>query len=124
MELQRIGSRGWQRVCRTLAISLACISLFPCVSASDDSVRFRYFESTRSDPRHPDGDHSKKPAEKSLATLVRLLEALESVQVSALWVLAVALGFYILATVQWNPGKEHFLPRRLGRAPPAFSFAV
>jgi hypothetical protein len=117
-EARRARSTSWTRICRTLAILLAAVSLFPCVSASDDEARNRYFESTQADPLHPQNGHSKKSPEQSLATLVRLLEALESVQVALIWVLTVALCFFVLVAVQWRAGIESFLVRRPGRSPP------
>lgn len=117
-EARRAGSSSWTRTCRALAILLAAVSLFPCVSASDDEARSRYFESTHVDPHHPQNGHPKKSQEQSLATLVRLLEALESVQVGLIWVLSVALCFFSLVAVQWRAGIESFLVLRPGRSPP------
>lgn len=117
----RSASSFWNRVCRTLAVLLAAVSLFPCVSASDDWVRAEYWNATQADPHHKQSNESGKSPEKSLATLVRLLEALESAQVSLIWVLSFALCSFALVAVQWQPGKEHFFPRRRGRSPP-FSF--
>lgn len=117
-EARRSSSTSWMRTCRALAVILAAVSLFPCVSASDDAVRTQYFESTQTDPQHPqDGQHRKTP-EKSLATLVRLLEALDSAQIAVVWVLAVALCFFALVSIQRRPGIESFLIRRPGRSPP------
>jgi hypothetical protein len=121
-EARRTRSTSWTRTCRTLAVLLAAVSLFPCVSASDDEARNRYFESTQADPHHPQNGQPKKSQEQSLATLVRLLEALESVQIALIWVLAVALCFFALVAVQWRPYIESFLVRRPGRSPP-FSFS-
>lgn len=118
LEFRRAPSSFWKRACRTLAVLLAAVSLFPCVSASDDWVRAEYWNATQADPHHKQSDESKKSPEKSLATLVRLLEALESVQVSLIWVLAVALCSFALLAVEWQPGKERFFPRRRGRSPP------
>ena len=117
-EARRTRCSSWTRTCRALAILLAAFSLFPCVSASDDEARTRYFESTQTDPHHPQNSHPKKSQEQSLATLVRLLEALESVQVGLIWVLAVELCFFAWVAVQWRAGIESYLIRRPGRSPP------
>jgi hypothetical protein len=117
-EARRSFSNSWTRTCRTVAVLLAAVSLFPCVSATDDAVRAQYFESTQSDPHHPQDGQPRKAPEKSLATLVRLLEALESVQIALIWVLAVALCSFALVAVLWRPGIESFLIRRPGRSPP------
>lgn len=105
------------RAIRALALFLAVVSLFPCVSASDDSVRLEYLGST-SAPGHTSG-HSKQSHSKSLAALVRLLEALESVQIPLIWALAVNLFFVTLVLVERRTGRDRSTPTRSGRAPPA-----
>ena len=120
-ETHRSDSKNWGRLCRTLAILLAAAFLFPCVSASDDSIRVEYWTATHVDPLHPHRDPAKSSPDQSLATLVRLLEALETVQIAVIWVLAVALCFFSLMAVQWQASLEFFSPIRRGRSPP-FSF--
>lgn len=120
-EAQRSPSRFWNRARRTLAVLVASVSLFPCVSASDDWVRAEYWNATQADTHHKQSDESKKSPEKSLGTLVRLLESLESVQVSLIWVFSVALCTFALLAVEWQPGQDLFVPRHRGRSPP-FSF--
>jgi len=103
-----------------LAIGLACVSLFPCVSSSDDSIRFQYFESTHADPHQPSGDQTKQRHDASLATLIRLLEALESVQISAVYALSVWLTFFGVALFLCFSGRDQVVPLRCGRSPPVF----
>ena len=117
-ESHRPDSKNWGRLCRTLAILLAAAFLFPCVSASDDSIRVEYWTATHADPLHPHRDPAKTSPDQSLATLVRLLEALETVQIAVIWVLAVALCFFVLMAVQWQGSLEFFSPSRRGRSPP------
>lgn len=117
-ESQRLNSHHWARLYRTLAILLAAAFLFPCVSASDDSIRIEYWAATHADSQHPHRDPTKKSPDQSLATLVRLLEALESVQIAVIWALAVALCFFALMIVQWQASLEFFSPSRRGRSPP------
>lgn len=116
-------STSWGRTSRGVALFLTVVSLFPCVSASDDSVRFEYlgYLQNSSAPDHNKSpDHSKNPnSDKSLATLVRLLEALESVQVLTFWTLAVFLCFCALALFEDPTLLERRTPRRCGRAPPS-----
>jgi hypothetical protein len=108
---------------RVLALSLALVSLFPCVSASDDSVRlqfFRYATGAQTDQTHrPSPVGQTTPLDKkTLATLVRLLEALESVQIGVCLVLSITLCLFALAFIETHTSLERFLPIRAGRAPP------
>src|SRR5579862_3586167 len=74
--------RNWRATtCRALALSLALVSLFPCVSASDDVARLALLGSQDASDadeqwagKHQQGDNTP------LATLVRLLELLEASQ--------------------------------------------
>ena len=102
-------------ISRALALGLALVSLFPCVSASDDAVRFQLY-STPENPQHP----SKAPHSdhKSLATLVRLLEALDSVQVATVLVLCFCLFLCYFALIETHRSLDRFVPIRAGRAPP------
>ena len=113
----RAGS-GKARVIRAVAVFVAAVSLFPCVSASDDSVRFEYLGSTQGAPSPLHPNQSKENPGKSLATLVRLLETLESVQVPLIWALWINLCFFALVLVEWRKGQDRMAPRRFGRAPP------
>jgi hypothetical protein len=105
------------RAIRALALFLAVVSLFPCVSASDDSVRFQYFDSTHQGQSH--SKDSKQSPGTTLAMLVRLLESLESVQIPLIWALLVSLLFFTLVLVEWRKGQSRPTPKRSGRAPPA-----
>ncbi|SRR6266849_8897617 len=107
---------------RALALSLALVSLFPCVSASDDSVRLQFFGAGANVPAMP--GHRPVPGsppadKKTLGTLVRLLEALESVQLTVSLVLSVVLCSFALALIESHQSLDRFLPTRAGRAPPA-----
>jgi len=112
-----------KRAARALAVFLCGIALFPCVSASDDSVWFQFLDSQS----HSRGAGSAP--EKSHATLVRLLEALESVQVPVIWSLAVVLCFFSLIFARALKSLVRVAPQSAGRDPPsarvpslAFSF--
>ena len=102
---------------RTLALGLALVSLFPCVSASDDWVRLQFLGSIS----NPPGNAKHTPSEpdpKSLATLVRMLEALDSVQVGVALALSIVLCLIALAVVETYHSLDRFQPARPGRAPP------
>src|SRR5258706_14986890 len=66
---------------RALALSLALVSLFPCVSASDDWVRMQFFTSGAAPADPHQSPLNSQSDKKTLGTLVRLLEALDSVQI-------------------------------------------
>ena len=85
-------------MCRALALGLALVSLFPCVSASDDSIRLTLLNSQFSGdaPAQLFGPDSH-PGTEFLATLVGLLEILESAQVTVVLVLSVSLCLFALA---------------------------
>jgi hypothetical protein len=109
-------------VYRSLALGIALVSLFPCVSASDDWVRLQFL-STASHQGNSKESTGDQPDQKSLATLVRMLEALDSVQVGVTLALAVVLCLFALAVVETYRSLDRFLPARAGRAPP-FSIPV
>lgn len=104
-------------ISRAVALSLALVSLFPCVSASDDAVRSQFFSANLGDSQHP--SNTPQPDKKSLGTLVRLLEALDSVQITVSLVLCFCLYLFALALIETHKSIERCLPIRAGRAPPA-----
>lgn len=106
------------RAVRALALFLAVVSLFPCVSASDDSVRFEYWGYSHRAPAGHPGESKQNPG-TALATLVRLLESLESVQIPLIVTLSVSLLFFTLVLVEWRKGQDRLIPQRSGRAPPS-----
>jgi hypothetical protein len=115
----------WARMSRGVAVFLAVVSLFPCVSASDDSARFEFLNAAgaaQSSPQPADpgpAEHAKKSHQASLSLLVRLLEALDSVQISAGWRLILILFFLAVVLVERREGLDRQVPLRSGRAPPA-----
>ena|SRR6266851_1168853 len=121
-ERRRIAGTRRALTYRTLAISLALISLFPCVSASDDSVRMQFF-SPGAAPTDSNHQHqtpaSSQTDKKTLGTLVRLLEVLDSVQITVSLVLSVILCLFALALIETHRSLDRFLPTRGGRAPPS-----
>src|SRR6266853_2549444 len=106
-------------MCRALALGLALVSLFPCVSASDDSIRLILLNSQFSGD---EPDQLSRPNSHSstelLATLVGLLEVLESAQVTIVIVLTVSLCLFALAFALRPVSLDRFLPACPGRAPP------
>jgi hypothetical protein len=116
VEKRRVSRR--QLISRAVALSLALVSLFPCVSASDDAVRLQFFSANATD-HHSSG--APQPDKKNLGTLVRLLEALDSVQVAVVLVLCFCLYLFAVALAEIRESLDRFLPIRAGRAPPAIA---
>jgi hypothetical protein len=110
---------NWARLSRAVALFLAVVSLFPCVSASDDQIRIENLEwGAAQAPAHGHPGPAHAPAGKSHAILVRMLESLESVQVPQILALAVTLSFFALVPIEWREGLERQAPMRAGRDPP------
>ena len=109
---------------RAVALSLALVSLFPCVSASDDWVRLQFFGASTAAPdtgnSHKSPVPNDQPDKKALGTLVRLLEALDSVQITVSLALSIVLCLFALAMVESHRSLDRFAPARAGRAPPCF----
>ena len=116
VEKRRVSRRAV--VSRAVALSLALVSLFPCVSASDDAVRIQFLTAAA-------GDHAPAKAplsdKKNLGTLVRLLETLDSVQIGVTLVLCFCLYLFAIALTETHRSLERFVPIRAGRAPPAIA---
>jgi hypothetical protein len=107
---------------RAIALSLALISLFPCVSASDDSVRLELMNA-QFQAGAPGHSHwsARSSSTELLATLVALLEVLESAQVTAILAFSVSLFLFALALAIHSDSVDRFLPACPGRAPPCGS---
>ena len=103
-------------ISRAVALSLALVSLFPCVSASDDAVRLQFFSTSTTDHQ---SSNTPQPDKKNLGTLVRLLEALDSVQIGVVLVLSFCLYLFAFALIETHRSLDRFVPIRAGRAPPA-----
>src|ERR1700722_2003081 len=104
---------------RALALALALVSLFPCVSASDDSVRLALLNAQASaDTSGHSSWNAQHSSTEMLAILVGLLEVLESAQVSVILALTIALCVFALALTIHPASLDRFLPSCAGRAPP------
>jgi hypothetical protein len=120
VSIRRRGVSGRRLVMgRALALALALVSLFPCVSASDDSVRLALLNAQASaDTSGHSSWSAPRSSNEMLAILVSLLEVLESAQVSAVLALAVALCVFSFALAIHPDSLDRFLPSCAGRAPP------
>lgn len=101
---------------RLVSVLLVTVSLFPCVSASDDLVNFSYVSAgleTRSGLGHSVPDNSNNNTEIYLA-----LQNLEHLQVTAFYTLFVALCFFGLVFSLAPRSILRQLPSYVSRGPP------
>jgi len=113
---RRTASRR-SKVRSVLAVFLAVVALFPCVSATDDSARIEYLASQH---QSSSGAIPETSTDKSLGTLVRLFEVLESAQIAIGLALATTLFFFALVASLRPTSIDRLMPALSGRAPPAF----
>jgi hypothetical protein len=111
-------SRLRDRFRRGFAVFLAAVALFPCISASDDFVRFGQMSAGPGAAGEvvaaaPDGS-----GESHAIHLARLLQVLESFQLSAASRLLVTLGFCSLVVVAVQFSQERSVVSPSSRAPP------
>jgi hypothetical protein len=99
-----------------MAVGLVMVSLFPCVSASDDLINFAYVSAgleTRSGFGH------SVPGNSDTDTVVYLaLQNLEHLQVTAFYTLIVAFCFLGLVGTNSPRSFVRQLPSFVGRGPP------
>ena len=109
-------SPGCAKAHRLIAVLLVMVSLFPCVSASDDLINFAYFSAgleTRSGFGHSVPDQSNGNTVIYLA-----LQNLEHLQVTAFYTLFVSLCFFGFVSYFRSKSLARQLPSFVGRAPP------
>ena len=114
---RRRPSAAMARIHRLMAVLLVTVSLFPCVSASDDVISFAYVSAgleTRSGFGH------SVPNENSTNTSViyLALQNLEHLQISAFYTLLVAICFFgfVFSSAQRSVFRQS--PSFASRAPP------
>lgn len=121
---KRRGFSLLRRIFGGVAVFLASLALFPCISASDDLVQLEWYGlHSKHAPAHDKDGAGHRHPEKSLATLVRLLEALEAaqlVQACSLVVLLLALAMVSLPASRLTARST---PNCSGRAPPALRWS-
>jgi hypothetical protein len=98
---------------RTLSVFLATVSLFPCVSASDDRVRLSNLGTGIVQQNAFDADH------RDNLPLAAQLAALEHAQTSQPFVLTLGFCFHPITRTELAACVRIFPCAALGRAPPA-----
>jgi len=115
---QRIPLRD--RCRRALVVFIACVALFPCVSASDDLVQFERLQINSRTGGEVASGSALKRGEKPALYLARLLESLENFQISTARQLLLTLCLLALVGTFSGESVKRPLPSPLGRSPPAF----
>lgn len=110
---------------QAIALALALVSLFPCISASDDSARLKNWNL----PGSPDSpsfgaDNSSRNDNDRLNALVRLLEVLEAGQAAVTKLFSLVLTLFALVAALRLRRTECVSPWHAGRSPPAACLAV
>ncbi|HEV2198347.1 MAG TPA: hypothetical protein VGR73_00890 [Bryobacteraceae bacterium] len=109
---------------QAIALGLALVSLFPCISASDDSARLKNWSLPGSqDSAALRADGSPHTDNDMLTTLVRLLEVLEACQAAVTKLFSLFLTLFALMAALRLSRTERVSPWRAGRSPPAACLA-
>jgi hypothetical protein len=105
------------RIHRLMAVFLVTVSLFPCVSASDDVISFAYVSAgleTRSGFGHSVPNENSHNA----SVMYLALQNLEHLQISAFYTLIIAVAFFgfVFSSAQRSFFQQ--LPSFVSRGPP------
>ena len=107
---------GSARGHKVLSVLLVMVSLFPCVSASDDVINFAYVSAgleTRSGFGH------SAPGNSDTDTVIYLvLQNLEHLQITSFYTLFVAFLFFGLVCLSTPRSVQRQLPSFVSRGPP------
>ena len=120
-ERRRRAGSNTGRLRRVVAVLLTTVSLFPCVSATDDEFCFSLLQT--SSGKHG-GLGAPLPQDAKDHTgnyLARMLESLDHYQVSSAYSFAVIFWFISLILLSTKIASVRDLLYRAGRSPPAFS---
>ena len=112
---------GTGRLRRIAAVLLTTVSLFPCVSATDDEFCFSLLQ-TSSGKHGGVGAPLPEDAKDQVGQcLARILESLDHYQVSSTYTFAVIFWFIGLVLLSTKLTSARDLLHRAGRSPPLFS---
>lgn len=118
---RRRRSTSSARAQRLASVVLVTVSLFPCVSASDDLISFAYVSAgmaTRSGFGHTVPDNSGADP-----VIYLVLQSLEHLQISVFYTLFVVFSFFGLVCLSTPRSVLRQLPSSLSRGPPEFTSA-
>jgi hypothetical protein len=110
-------SAGIPRLQRLLAVLLVTVSLFPCVSASDDVINFAYV-SAGLETRSGFGHSVPNDNSDNASVIYLALQNLEHLQISAFYMLLVAICFFGFVFFSAEGSVFRQSPSFASRAPP------
>lgn len=113
-------SAGMSRMQRLMAVLLVTVSLFPCVSASDDVINFAYV-SAGLETRSGFGHSVPNENSDSASVIYLALQNLEHLQISAFYTLLVAICFFGFVFFSSQRSVFRQSPLFVSRAPPQTS---
>jgi hypothetical protein len=115
-------SRLRDRCRRGFVVFLAAVALFPCISASDDLVRFGVMPAAlRGQGTKVEAAVPASSGSSHAVHLARLLEALESFQIAVAIKALVALCFFTWVLFAAEFASERIALSSTSRAPPSLS---
>ena len=109
------------RLRRTIAVLLITVSLFPCVSATDDEFCFSLLQSGSG--KHGGVGAPLPEGARDKANLGRILETLDHYQLSSAYSFAVIFWFIGLVLLATKLVTVRSRLQRAGRSPPLLSLA-
>lgn len=117
-ERRRSAARHTGRVRRIQAVLLATVSLFPCVSATDDEFCLSLLQTTHGKHGGVGAPVPEDSKEKEGQVLARILLGLDHSQVTSVYHFAVILCFFTLVLCATKLLSVRGFLCRAGRAPP------
>lgn len=109
------------RVRRFVAVLLTAVSLFPCVSATDDEFCFSLLQTSSGKHGGVGAPLPEDARDQVGQCLARVLESLDHYQVSSVYGFAVIFWFIGLVLLATKLVSVRHLLYRAGRSPPAFA---
>jgi hypothetical protein len=109
------------RLRRVVAVLLTTVSLFPCVSATDDEFCFSRLQTSSGKYGGVGAPLPEDAKDQVGQCLSRVLESLDHYQVSTTYSFAVIFWFIGLVLLTTKPVSVRDLLYRAGRSPPAFA---
>jgi hypothetical protein len=115
-ERRRISTRNG-RYQRLVSVLLVTVSLFPCVSASDDVVNFAYV-SAGLESRSGFGHSVPDDGSNNNSVIYLVLQSLEHLQITTIYALLVAFCFFGFVFYSSPSGTLRRSPAFVSRGPP------
>jgi hypothetical protein len=108
---------------RVLAVFFVAVSLFPCVSASDDLFSFTFLQSHlgKTGGMGTTTTPPEDAKEKANLHLARLLQSLDHLQIAGIYALAVVFFCFAFVLAPGIAAPNRGMLCRAGRSPPAAS---